>query len=57
MGTIRIASNKDSPSFNLVICKIGKVYQIETSPNIDEGPKKFFYAKNEHYPKSSSTEK
>jgi hypothetical protein len=45
MGTIRIASNMDSPSFNLVICKIRKVYQIKTSANIYEGPKNFFYRK------------
>jgi len=57
MGTIRIASNKDSPSFNLVICTIREVHQIKTSANIDKGTKNFILPKNRPYPKSSSTEK
>jgi len=56
MGTIRIASNNDSPSFNLVICTIGKdrvsihichkltskSYPIKTSAQIDKAQQRIF---------------
>jgi len=56
MGTIRIASNNDSPSFNLVICTIGKgfvsihicqkltskSYLIKTLAQIDKAQQRIF---------------